>query len=101
MTAPCAECGFDPSALTVQDAITTLRSLPRRWRELADRVEDDDAERARLLQQADAATSYERVAADAASVDADGWRSPGRLDALLDQVHAGVHELRAAERAAG
>ena len=29
----CAECGFDATLLTTADAITSLRSLGRRWRE--------------------------------------------------------------------
>jgi hypothetical protein len=91
-------CGFDPS-MTVQDAVTTLRSLPRRWRELADQVEDDDAERQRLLAKAEEARSFEAVAAEAEGVDADGWKEPARLDALLDHVHRGVHDLRIAEGA--
>jgi hypothetical protein len=99
MTDRCAECGFDASSVTVQDAVTTLRSLPRRWRELADRVEDDDAERDRLLGRAEEAKAFEAIAAEAEGVDADGWKAPGRLDALLEHVHRGVHDLRAAEAA--
>lgn len=86
--------------MTVQDAITALRSLPRRWRELADAVEDDDTERDRLLARAADAAAFESVAAKAERVDADEWNEPGKLDALLDEVHQGVHELRAAEAAA-
>jgi hypothetical protein len=99
MTDRCSECGFDPSSVTVQDAIITLRSLPRRWRELAEQVEDDDAERDQLLRRAEEATAFETVAAEAEGVDADGWNAPGRLDALLEHVHRGVHDLRAAEAA--
>jgi hypothetical protein len=37
----CGECGFDGTRLTVADAITALRSLGRRWRELFEDVPDD------------------------------------------------------------
>ena len=37
----CAECGFDATRLTVQDAIVGLRSLGRRWHEAFDGVPDE------------------------------------------------------------
>jgi hypothetical protein len=99
MTA-CASCGFDPSSLTVQDAVATLRSLPRRWRELADRVaeEDPDAAVAHRRRAVDAAR-FSTTADEAEGTDAEAWKEPGRLDALRATVHDGVHDLRLAERA--
>jgi hypothetical protein len=98
----CSECGFDPSTVSVTDAVVTLRTLPRRWRELADRVADDDPDAAaRYRAAADDAGRYAAVADDAEAADPDAWKDRARLDALREQVHAGVHELRAAERAAG
>ena len=40
----CEECGFDGTRLTVTDAVTALRSMGRRWREV---FEDVAAERLR------------------------------------------------------
>lgn len=37
----CAECGFDGEHLMVGDAITVLRSMGRRWRELFEDVPDE------------------------------------------------------------
>jgi hypothetical protein len=37
----CAECGFDGTRLTIADAVTALRSMGRRWRELFEDVESD------------------------------------------------------------
>lgn len=37
----CAECGFDSTRLTVQDAIAALRSMGRRWREAFKGVHED------------------------------------------------------------
>jgi hypothetical protein len=37
----CAECGFDGEHLMVADAITALRSMGRRWRELFEDVPDE------------------------------------------------------------
>jgi hypothetical protein len=37
----CDECGFDGTRLTINDAITSLRSLGRRWRALFDKVPED------------------------------------------------------------
>jgi hypothetical protein len=96
----CADCGFDPTSLTVEDAIVTLRSLPRRWRELAAAVDDDDPDAAATFRrQAEESGALEATAAEAEAVDADRWKQPGRLDALREAVHRGVHDLRIAERA--
>lgn len=37
----CEECGFDGTRLTTTDAITALRSLGRRWRQLFEDVPDE------------------------------------------------------------
>lgn len=37
----CGECGFDGTRLTVQDAITALRTLGPRWREVFEDVPDE------------------------------------------------------------
>ena len=121
----CPECGFDASTVSVPDAIVTLRSMPRRWRgALALLDDEDDAVLRRrpadgspsALEHAEAARealggssggdvvesigeAADRRAAEAERVDADEWRDPTRLDALLDAVHGAVHHLRAAQRA--
>ena len=121
----CSECGFDAATVSVPDAIVTLRSMPRRWRGALALVDDeaDDVLRRRpadgspsALEHAEAArdalggsatrdvvdaiaTAAEQRAHDAERVDADEWRDPARLAGLLDDVHAAVHHLRAAQHA--
>ena len=125
MSDRCDECGFDASTVSVPDAIVTLRSMPRRWRGALALIDDEDdavlrrrpadgspsaLEHAEAARQAlggstggdvvDAiAEAAERRAEDAEHVDADEWRDPDRLTALLDAVHAAVHHLRGAQRA--
>lgn len=125
MTSACSECGFDRDTVSVPDAIVTLRSMPRRWRGALALVDDEDDEVLRRrpedgspsalehAEQARAAlggapggdvvdsisAAAEQQAAEAERVDADDWRDPARLGALLDTVHALVHHLRGAQRA--
>jgi hypothetical protein len=40
VTVPCPECGFDGRGLSPADAAVALRSLPRRFREAAEPVEE-------------------------------------------------------------
>jgi hypothetical protein len=121
----CSECGFDPSSVSVSDAIVTLRSMPRRWRAALALVDEDEAdvltrrpadgspsamEHAESALQALGGTvggdvvdaisaAAEQRANDAEHVDAEEWRDRTRLDALLEAVHGGTHHLRAAQKA--
>lgn len=121
----CPECGFDADTVSVPDAILTLRTFPRRWRGALAAVDEDDAQNLRrrpadgspsALEHAEAArdalggspsgdvldslaSAAEQRANEAERVDPDEWRDPARLSTLLDAVHAGVHHLRAAQRA--
>jgi hypothetical protein len=122
----CGECGFDPSTVSVNDAVVTLRSMPRRWRAALALVDEDEADvltrrpadgsPSAMEHAEDAlrglggapgggdvvdaiAAAAEQRAAEAERVDAEQWREPGRLAALHDAVHAAVHHLRAATKA--
>jgi hypothetical protein len=106
---PCAECGVDPASMSVDDAIVTLRSMPRRWR-AAMAVLDDVLTR-RPPDGSPSAAEHEAAAmaamggdpehlADVASRrDADEWKDPALLSALQEAAHAGAHHLKLAERA--
>ena len=99
--------------MAVGDAIVTLRSLPRRWRAVLATMDDDDADvlsrrppdgsPSALEHEAAARDAIggdpERVADEAERRDAEEWKQPGLLDALRAAAHAGVHHLKAAERA--
>ncbi len=43
---PCPACGYDPSRLTPPDTEVAVRSFPRRFRELLEAAEEDEAGRA-------------------------------------------------------
>jgi len=125
VTGRCAECGFDPATVSPSDAVVTLRTMARRWRGTLALIDEEDDEVLRrrpadgspsALEHADAAlqalggtpggdvvdaiaAAAERRADDAERVDADEWRDPARLGALLDAVHGAVHHLRGAQHA--
>jgi hypothetical protein len=111
--------------VSVNDAIVTLRSMPRRWRAALALVDEDEAD---VLDRRPAdgspsamdhalealrglggspggdvvdaiATAAEQRAHEAEGIDAEQWRDPARLASLHDAVHAAVHHLRAAQKA--
>jgi hypothetical protein len=108
----CPECGVDESSMSVDDAIVTLRSMPRRWRAVMATMDDDDADvltrrppdgspsaaEHEAAARAAMGGDPERLASEAARRDAEEWRKPGVLDALREAAHAGVHHLKLAER---
>jgi len=112
MTA-CSECGVDPASMSVDDAITTLRSMPRRWRAAMAVLDEDDADvlSRRPPDGSPSAAEHEaaamaamggdpeRTAEVAARRDAEEWADPALLTALQEAAHAGAHHLKLAERA--
>jgi len=125
VTGRCDECGFDAGTVSVPDAIVTLRSMPRRWRGALALMDDDEGDVLRqrpadgspsAIEHAEAArdalggssagdvvdaiaAAAEQRAEAAEHGDADEWRDPKRLGALMDAVHAAVHHLRGAQHA--
>ncbi|HYD09274.1 MAG TPA: hypothetical protein VEA78_04150 [Acidimicrobiales bacterium] len=110
--AACSECGVDESSMTVQDAVVTLRSLPRRWRAVLATLDEDDIDvlsrrppdgsPSALEHEAAARAAIggdpERLATEAERRDADEWKDPALLSTLRGAAHAGVHHLKLAER---
>ena len=99
--------------MSVDDAITTLRSMPRRWRAALAVMDEDDADvlTRRPPDGSPSAAEHEaaalvamggdpeRTAAEAAGRDADEWKDDALLSRLQEAAHAGVHHLKLAERA--
>ena len=99
--------------MSVDDAIVTLRSMPRRWRALMTPMSEDDTDvfTRRPPDGSPSAAEHEaaalaamggdpdRMASEATRRDADEWKQPALLDGLREAAHAGVHHLKLAERA--
>lgn len=111
MSDPCTLCGVDESALTVTDAIATLRGLPRRYREALNgpalatvarrpspnapsMLEDATHAGALLTRYASALpTVLHEAHPDVGNLDADTNTSPTTRDDAIASIERATEEL--------
>lgn len=92
---PCPTCGFAPATVSPSDAALAARSLPRRYRALLARPDDDqdDVAPEAVRHAAVAADELRRAAEAVGRRPVVGARSGDSVEAVLDRIEAAAVAL--------